>query len=99
MNTSSTHSTHTWSKPEDKIHELIELWIYAEPEAQDESLARLIAATLHDGPGTALEQFAATGTLEAQNALEELNRVRVPLEHEAWVDALGRYILAHGGRP
>lgn len=77
---------------------LLDVWIEADPEAQDESLARLIAATVHDGSGSALERFAATGSLDAEAALSELNDVRVPWEREAWVDALGRYIIAGGSR-
>ncbi|MFZ1300958.1 MAG: SDR family NAD(P)-dependent oxidoreductase [Candidatus Microsaccharimonas sp.] len=34
----------------------------------------------------------------AERALNELNEVTVPLEREAWVDALGHYILTKGGR-
>jgi hypothetical protein len=64
----------------------------------DEGVARLLAATMHDGPGTALEAFASSGDLDAERALTELNEVTVPLEREAWVDALGHYILTTGGR-
>ncbi|MDX2375640.1 hypothetical protein M4I32_02360 [Microbacterium sp. LRZ72] len=77
---------------------LLDNWIDADPEAQDESLARLIAASIHDGAGSALERFAATGLLDAEAALSELNDVRVPWEREAWVDALGRYIIAGESR-
>lgn len=95
--TTPPRSRLTRNNQSDQAHELIEQWVREEPDMQNESLARLIAATLHDGPGTALEQFAATGTLDAQGSLEELNRVRVPLEREAWVDALGRFILFTAG--
>ena len=95
--TSPSHPRLTWINQSGRAHELIEQWVHEDPEMQNESLARLIAAALHDGPGTALEQFAATGTLEPQRALDELNRVRVPLEREAWVDALGRFILFTAG--
>lgn len=64
-----------------------------DPEVQQATLARVIAATLHDGPGTALEHFAATGELDATALLDELNSVAVPFEQEAWVDALARYVL------
>ncbi|WP_416442602.1 hypothetical protein AB3K78_09215 [Leucobacter sp. HNU] len=83
----------------EKATQIIELALLLDPEAQAHTVARVIAATLHDGPGTALERFAATGYLEAQAALDELNYVRVPFEQEAWVDALARHILfTKGGR-
>lgn len=64
----------------------------------DEGIARLLAATMHAGPDTALHQFASTGELIANQALAELGDVEVPLEREAWVDALGRYIISGGRR-
>lgn len=82
---------------EARAQQLIEIWIGLNPEAQHLALARLIAATIHDGPGTALERFAGTGELDPQAALEELNDVRVPLEREDWVDVLGRFILSGNG--
>jgi hypothetical protein len=81
----------------DRAQELIELWMSVDPEAQDTALARLIAATLHGGPGSALERFAGTGKLDPEGALTELNKVRVPLEREGWVDLLGRFILSGAG--
>lgn len=77
----------------DRARELIELGLTLDPEARSQTLARLIAATIHSGDGSALERFAAAGTLDRQAALAELNLVRLPLEREGWVDALGRYIL------
>ena len=60
---------------------------------------RARAASIHSGDCSALERFAATGELDRQNALAELNLVRLPFEREGWVDALGRHILlARGGR-
>ena len=53
---------------------------------------------MHAGPDTALHQFASTGELIANQALAELGDVEVPLEREAWVDALGRYIISGGRR-
>lgn len=75
------------------VTDAINLGLTLDPEARSETLARLIAASIHDGPGTALEAFASTGTLDPQAALDELNHVRVPIEHEGWIDALGRFIL------
>lgn len=75
----------------------IQLGLALDPEARSQTLARLIAASLHDGVGTALEFFASSGHLNAEEALHELNTLRVPLEQEGWVDALGRYILLTAG--
>lgn len=77
----------------DRARELIELGLTLDPEARSQTVARLIAATIHSGDGSALATFAATGTLDRQSALAELNLVRLPIEREGWVDALGRYIL------
>lgn len=81
----------------DRARELIELGLALDPEARTETVARLIAASIHSGDGSALATFAATGTLDRQAALAELNLVRLPLEREGWVDALGRHILLAGG--
>lgn len=81
-----------------KAWQLIELGLALDPEARSETLARLIAGSIHDGPNTALGTFAGTGELRPEEALVELNHLRVPFEQEGWVDALGRYILARGGR-
>lgn len=76
---------------------ILDDWADGDTTDIDEGIARLLAATMHAGPDTALHQFAATGDLIADQALEELGAVEVPLEREAWVDALGRYII-NGGR-
>jgi hypothetical protein len=76
---------------------ILEDWADGDTTDIDEGIARLLAATMHGGPETALHQFAATGELIADDALRELGEAEVPLEREAWVDALGRYII-NGGR-
>jgi hypothetical protein len=81
----------------EKATQVITLMLSLDPEAQSHTLARIIAATVHDGPGTALGRFASTGHLDPETTLEELNDVRVPLEREDWIDALGRYILLTTG--
>ena len=55
-------STLTSTTPDntDRASQLIELGLAMDPEARSETLARLIAASLHTGEGTALERFAAT---------------------------------------
>lgn len=77
--------------------DLIQMGLAIDPGARSQTLARLIAASLHGGPGTALERFAATGRLDTEAALDELNHVQVPIEEEPWVDALGRFILLASG--
>ena len=59
---------------------VISTWLALTPHRQNQLLARLIAAIVHDGAGSALERFAATGHLDAEKALDELNDVRVPIE-------------------
>ena len=88
-------STITATAPDntERARQLIELGLALDPEARSETLARLIAASLHTGDGRALERFAATGRLDRQQALAELNDLRLPFEREGWIDALGRYIL------
>ncbi len=71
----------------------VERRIALDPEATDRQLARLIAATLHSGPGTALYEFAANDELYPRDLMSELNRVEVRPEREAWVDALVRFLL------
>ncbi|MGF2948231.1 hypothetical protein [Microbacterium alcoholitolerans] len=81
----------------ENARQLVEIGLAMDREARSETLARLIAASLHGGPGSTLEHFAATGELSPQAALVELNELQVPLEQEGWVDALGRFILATAG--
>lgn len=94
-------STITTVSPDEtgKAQQLIQLGLAMDPEARSETLARLIAGSIHSGPETALCHFAGTGELRAEEALAELNQLRLPFEKEEWVDALGRYVLARGARP
>lgn len=97
MTSITTNTVPRTDSNEARAQQLIEIWISLDPEAQHVALARLIAATIHDGTGSALERFAGTGELDSQASLEELNDVRVPLEREDWVDVLGRFILSGNG--
>ena len=81
----------------DRAVQIIALMMTLDPEAQSQTLARIIAATIHHGTGSALERFASTGHLDPETALQELNDVRVPLEREDWIDVLGRHILLTAG--
>ncbi|SER95948.1 hypothetical protein SAMN05443377_12237 [Propionibacterium cyclohexanicum] len=68
------------------------------PELQ-KTLAQVIAGAIADADHTAMQQFAATGEVDTEALLDELDRVEVPFEEEAWVDALARYVLfISGGR-
>lgn len=95
---SSTITTTIAPDETDKARQLIELGLAMDPEARSETLARLIAGSIHGGPDTALCHFAGTGELRAEEALAELNQLRLPFEQEEWVDALGQYILTRGAR-
>lgn len=83
---------HTALEP-DGLRELLEAWEASDRPIIDVGLARRIAAALQERAGGALEHFARTGTLDANSALDELNEVRLPLERETWIDALGQFIL------
>lgn len=76
--------------------QVLDDWSEGNTVVADEGVARLLATTMQGEPGGALEVFASTGELDAEGALAELNEVRVPLEREVWVDALGHYILTRG---
>lgn len=95
---SATITTAVSPDETDKARQLIELGLAMDPDARSETLARLIAGSIHGGPNTALCHFAGTGELRPEEALAELNQLRLPFEQEDWVDALGQYILARGGR-
>lgn len=58
----------------------------------DAATARLIAATLHVGPGTALEHFAATGALHLNAALSELEGGDAELHQVPWLAALWDFL-------
>jgi hypothetical protein len=55
-------------------------------------VARLIAATVHAGPGTALERFAASGAIDAESAIAEIDRCLLNRQRANWVIALWDYI-------
>lgn len=76
----------------------LEAWALNDGTPIDIHLARRIALALHEQAGGALETFGRTGELDANSALAELNEVRLPLERETWIDALGEFIL-EGDRP
>lgn len=68
------------------------------PELQ-KAMAQVIAGAIADTDHAAMQQFAATGEIDTEALLDELDHIEVPFEQEAWVDALARYVLfASGGR-
>lgn len=63
------------------------------------SIARLIAATIHRGPDTALGRFAATGVLDAHAAAQELHSDSARELPPDWWLALDLYLQqAHRAR-
>jgi len=59
----------------------------------DASTARLIAAALHSGHGSYLEQFASTGALNVAGAIDEIGGGgSVELHHIPWVSALWDFL-------
>jgi len=54
--------------------------------------ARLIAACIHSGDGSALERFAASDQLDTAAALAELTSIRVPSYQTGWVIALWTFL-------
>lgn len=97
--TTSPSTARNKATPTTRTRRAVENMLALDREALQVAFARTVAAMLHDGPGTALERFAFTGDLDAEALLDELDRVEVPFEEEAWVDALARYVLfTSGGR-
>lgn len=66
------------------------------PELQ-KAMAQVIAGAIADTDDTAMQQFAATGEIDTEAFLDELDHIEVPFEQEAWVDALARYVLFTSG--
>lgn len=60
--------------------------------------ARLIAATIHTGPYTALERFARCGALEGDRALDELHHLTDDGLRRHWRQALATFITAEARR-
>lgn len=96
MDTSTTNASH--DDQEQFVRTIVHDWAKGDRATIDVGVARMLAAALRSSEGTALQHFAETGTLRANDALAELNDVRVPLEREVWIEALGDFIL-QGDRP
>lgn len=63
----------------------------------DAGTARIIAATVHSGPGTALYTFTATGALHANAALAELRAVPPTELPGTWREAFTAFVSAAEG--
>jgi|GEM_PF-5779540 len=66
-------------------------------ELIDRTTARIIAATVHGGYGTALCTFAATGVLRGDAALAELRAVPSTELPQTWREAFTEFVIADGG--
>lgn len=96
---STTSTAHATTASPANTQRAVQTMLALDREALQVTVARTVAAMLHDRPGTTLERFASTGDLDAEAILDELDRVEVPFEEEAWVDALARFVLfSSGGR-
>ena len=67
-------------------------------DALEEKAARLIAACVHDGEGSSLHTFAATGVLEPVAMLAELRATTTMDSSRLWRDALTRFVEQAGGK-
>jgi len=93
--TSITANSNVATAPDqtEKAQHLITLWLGLDTEATSAMLARLIAACVHPGRGSALHEFAASGYLDRERCRQELNRASLPRKQEEWADALCRHLL------
>lgn len=63
-------------------------------ELIDPATARIIAATVHGGYGTALGTFAATGVLREKAALTELRAIPSTELPQTWREAFTDFVTA-----
>ena len=66
-------------------------------ELIDPATARIIAATVHGGYGTALCTFAATGIMRGDAALAELRAVASTDLPQTWREAFTKFVIAESG--
>ena len=66
-------------------------------ELIDPATARIIAATVHGGYGTALCTFAATGVLHRNSALAELRAVPSTELPQTWREAFTEFVITAEG--
>lgn len=97
LSTPPTSTAHGSASPSARAHQAVQVMLALDRDILQVVLARTVAAMLHDGLGAALEHFASDGELDTEAILDELDRVEVPFEEEAWVDALARFVLFKSG--
>jgi hypothetical protein len=87
--TSSNHSEpdQSW-----EAADAINADLFASDGVIPHATARLIAAAIHPGPGSALEHFAATGQFDVGILLREVSQLAVPRTHTPWQAALLGYL-------
>jgi hypothetical protein len=83
--------------PEQQAHARREIEQALDNLSEDEpvistDVARVIAASIHSGPGSILEHFAATNRLNAKVAREEVRDAIARGEHPVWSMALTLYL-------
>jgi hypothetical protein len=82
----------------EKARELIdEALASRDGESIGTALARVIAASVHTGPETALGRFAGSGELDADQALIELSAIPKSEMHVLWRGTLAGYLHAQRG--
>ncbi|SIM79007.1 hypothetical protein [Mycobacteroides abscessus] len=86
--------TVTWHVNQKQARHLIDQAIAAAPTGQPirTPAARLIAATIHRGPGTALSRLASTGETDRLRALEELEHTSARDLPATWRTALEEFL-------
>jgi len=93
----TTKPTTIAQRNEQRARRLIEPGL-CDPASVTTTTARLIAATIHAGPYTALGRFAACGAFDAARIRDELDRLSSDQIPKPWRRALGTYITeAHRG--
>ena len=104
MRNTITTAAVTGADNTDKARQLIELGLALDPEARSDTLARLIAASLHTGPGGLVEprgkrHAAQRAAVEAERAgalrrggAIPLARRRQPSQARAVTDRLRRFL-------
>ncbi|MEC5152430.1 hypothetical protein [Cryobacterium sp. GrIS_2_6] len=91
-----TMQSPTTSNPDqsDRARRQINASIYDQPDYLSERTARLIAAAVHPGEGSALAHYASTGERRS-GMLDELGTLQLSVEHSIWRDLLEMRLTAN----
>lgn len=90
----TTQSTTTPSPEQsDRARRQINAAIYDHPDYLSERTARLIAAAVHPGDGSALAHYAGTGERRS-DLLDELRTLHLSVEHSIWRDLLEMHLAS-----